>query len=91
MFIPTWKVNPRDNHSDLSWIFAHGREVLEKRYSASVQALGDSLAPKFCVVLRGQPTTTAHNTFCLLYIAFDYLIKGDKAGWLKLVRHRDRD
>jgi hypothetical protein len=70
--------------SDLDWIFSHGNEVLANPVHASLQALATCIGCTNLWGISGEGITYAMNAQAVLVMAYPYLTKGDKQGWLKL-------
>lgn len=76
--------------SDLDWIFSHGNEVIANPKQASLQALATSISCNNLWGENGEGITYAINAQAVLMIAYPFLIKGDKQGWLKLGMEHQR-
>ena len=72
----------RRQKADLDWIFAHGPEVVEEMYGASIQTLADGLGVPDLWGSRGEGFVWLSNAIAVLSWASPYLITGNKAGWL---------
>lgn len=67
--------------SDLAWIFAHGEEVAEKGYGASIAALARCLGVENLWGSHGEGFVYVENCLKVLALADPYLVAGDEAGW----------
>jgi len=71
-----------DMKSDLDWIFAHGKEVLESAHGATVSALAKCFGLTDLWGGRGEGITYYSNAISTLTMAKPFLEAGDKEGWL---------
>jgi len=78
------KQKVEDQQSDLDWIFANGKTVLESASGATVGALAKCLGVTNLWGPRGEGFTYYTNSRRVMNIAERYLRTGDKEGWLKL-------
>lgn len=69
--------------SDLDWIFSHGSEVLERKYGASIQALANCFGVTNLWGSSGEGITYYENSVTTLQYAYEFLVSGDKQGWLE--------
>lgn len=69
--------------SDLDWIFAHGQEVIEKGYGASVEALAACFGLTNLWGSRGEGVVYYANAMATIRAATPFLAIGDKAAYLK--------
>jgi hypothetical protein len=69
--------------SDLDWIFANGKAVLESASGATVSALAACMGITDLWGPRGEGITYYMRSMFVLAHAKPYLTSGDKAGWLK--------
>ena len=68
--------------SNLDWIFRHGEGVLKEASGATVGALGKCLGINDLWGPRGEGFTYFNNAIGILNVAKEYLLAGDKQGWL---------
>jgi len=68
--------------SDLDWIFSHGEEVLKRGHSASVEALAACFGLTNLWGSHGESFVYYANAQGTLGLAQEFLISGDKPGWL---------
>ncbi len=71
-----------DMKSDLDWIFAHGKEVLDSAHGATVSALAKCFGLTDLWGSRGEGITYYSNARATLAMAKPFLEAGDKEGWL---------
>lgn len=76
------KEKEREEKSNLDWIFANGKEVYEKIYSASIEALGKCLGINNLWGSRGEGFVYYENAFKIRALAKHFLLINDKDGWL---------
>ena len=68
--------------SDLDWIFTNGQLVLEKRFSASIEALAKCFTAQSLWGSHGEGYAWYENAITTLRLACSFLTTGDKDGWL---------
>lgn len=73
----------REQQSDLDWVFSHGFEVLEHKYGASIQALANCFGVTNLWGSSGEGVTYYENSLTTLQYACEFLVSGDKQGWLE--------
>lgn len=84
--------------SNLDWIFAHGKEVLESASGATVRALANNIGITNLWGGCGEGVTYYVNALQVLQLAKHFLQTSDKEGWLtfatamksKLAENNDR-
>lgn len=68
--------------SDLEWIFANCKEVMERPHGATVQALANCFGLTDLWGAHGEGITYYSNAITTMAMAKPFLEKGDKSGWL---------
>ena len=71
-----------DMKSDLDWIFAHGKEVLEGAHGDTVSALAKCFGLTDLWGSRGEGITYYSNAMTTLAMAKPFLEAGDKEDWI---------
>jgi len=67
--------------SNLDWIFANGKEVLEKNHGATVSALAKCFGLTNLWGSNGEGITYYSNAMTTMQLAKPFLEAGDKEGW----------
>ena len=68
--------------SDLDWIFANGKHVLENTHGSSISALAECFGLTNLWGSHGEGFVYYQNAMQTLLMAKPYLEKNDKIGWL---------
>lgn len=69
--------------SDLDWIFSHGEECLKNPHGSTASALAKYLGVDNLWGSHGEGAVFYSNCYKVLAFAHDFLIKGDKDGYIK--------
>lgn len=78
--------NARGIKGDLDWIFTNGKEVLDDPKSASIAALAKCFTDLPLDGVSGETFKYIDNCRVTLSLAENYLLEGDKEGWLKFCK-----
>ena len=71
---------------DLDWIFANGKEVLDDPKHSSIEALARCFTSMPLDGVSGETFKYIDNCKITLSMAENYLLEGDKEGWLKFCK-----
>ena len=80
-----------EQKSDINWIFANGKEVINNGYGASVITLAKYLNIVNLWGEHGEYFTYSENATLLLEMAKFFLLTNDKIGWLKFCEKARND
>ena len=73
--------------SDLDWIFAHGKEIVDKPNGATCTALGKIMGIENMWGRNGEGITFYQNCEAVMSVAKPFLLAGDKSGFLALAEN----
>ena len=72
----------RKEKADIDWIFAHGKEVLERTHGATIGTLAAELGITNLWGSHGEGFVYYQNAMQILLLAKPFLENNDKEGWL---------